>query len=156
MLRKAASAASDFASETTDKAKTAISDAADIASNTVDAAKIFGSSATDSISNTTRKLRDNHWPTIEKVVTEGLLTIAADRLRDEAAVKGVMENAYELLPVAIRLVVPRDSYLKFVFQHRETLLTKLSDYQSEKPQTTEQPTMLMIESNNENSNADVK
>ncbi len=55
-----------------------------------------------------------HWPTIEHVLVDGLLAISIEKLKDDQLVQGVIEKAYETLPVGVRLVLPRDRYLEFV------------------------------------------
>ena len=56
-------------------------------------------------------LVEQHWQTIERVTVDGLLSVSAEKLKDEAMVKDVLERAYEALPTVVRLVLPRDGYL---------------------------------------------
>lgn len=75
---------------------------------------------------------DTHWSTIEKVIVDGLLTIAVDRLSDDQVVRGVMEKVYETFPVGVRLVMPRDRYLEFALARRDPLLLRLDEYRAQR------------------------
>jgi len=70
-------------------------------------------------------LVDQHWQTIERVTVDGLLSVSADKLKDDAMVKDVLERAYEALPTVVRLVLPRDRYLEIVIQKKQPLLAKI-------------------------------
>ncbi|WP_313620079.1 hypothetical protein [Achromobacter sp.] len=70
-------------------------------------------------------LVEQHWQTIERVTVDGLLSVSAEKLKDEAMVKDVLERAYEALPTVIRLVLPRERYLEIVIQKKQPLLAKI-------------------------------
>ena len=70
-------------------------------------------------------LVDQHWQTIERVTVDGLLSVSAEKLKDDAMVKDVLERAYEALPTVIRLVLPRERYLEIVIQKKQPLLAKI-------------------------------
>lgn len=70
-------------------------------------------------------LVDQHWQTIERVTVDGLLSVSAEKLKDDAMVKDVLERAYEALPTVVRLVLPRDRYLEIVIQKKQPLLAKI-------------------------------
>ncbi len=70
-------------------------------------------------------LVEQHWQTIERVTVDGLLSVSAEKLKDEAMVKDVLERAYEALPTVVRLVLPRDRYLEIVIQRKQPLLAKI-------------------------------
>lgn len=70
-------------------------------------------------------LVEQHWQTIERVTVDGLLSVSAEKLKDEAMVKDVLERAYEALPTVVRLVLPRDRYLEIVIQKKQPLLAKI-------------------------------
>jgi len=70
-------------------------------------------------------LVEQHWQTIERVTVDGLLNVSAEKLKDDAMVKDVLERAYEALPTVIRLVLPRERYLEIVIQKKQPLLAKI-------------------------------
>ncbi|CAB3666873.1 hypothetical protein LMG26690_00877 [Achromobacter animicus] len=70
-------------------------------------------------------LVEQHWQTIERVTVDGLLSVSAEKLKDDAMVKDVLERAYEALPTVIRLVLPRERYLEIVIQKKQPLLAKI-------------------------------
>ncbi|MGE8668409.1 MAG: hypothetical protein ACN6PM_11820 [Achromobacter mucicolens] len=70
-------------------------------------------------------LVEQHWQTIERVTVDGLLSVSAEKLKDDAMVKDVLERAYEALPTVVRLVLPRDRYLEIVIQKKQPLLAKI-------------------------------
>ena len=70
-------------------------------------------------------LVEQHWQTIERVTVDGLLSVSAEKLKDDAMVKDVLERAYEALPTVIRLVLPRERYLEIVIQKKQPLRAKI-------------------------------
>jgi len=70
-------------------------------------------------------LVEQHWQTIERVTVDGLLSVSAEKLKDDAMVKDVLERAYEALPTVIRLVLSRERYLEIVIQKKQPLLAKI-------------------------------
>lgn len=70
---------------------------------------------------------DHHWPKIEPIVVNGLISFAEDRLRDDELLKMAFEKIYELLPTPFRLVVPRQRFLEYSMSHREPLLLKMNE-----------------------------
>jgi hypothetical protein len=70
-------------------------------------------------------LVEQHWQTIERVTVDGLLSVSAEKLKDEAMIKDVLERAYEALPTVVRLVLPRERYLEIVIQKKQPLLAKI-------------------------------
>ncbi|MCJ0972154.1 hypothetical protein MST27_02060 [Pseudomonas sp. PS1] len=73
-----------------------------------------------------------YWPTIERVLVEGLLAVAHDRLNDDATFVWAVDKAFELLPTPVRLVVPRTALHEHSLRHRETIIKKLEAVQAQR------------------------
>lgn len=80
-------------------------------------------------------------PVIERVVLDGLVGIAEDKLQDDVLVASIFNKAYELLPTPVRLVLPREKCLNWLMQNREPLLLKLGDYHSTSSESGQQTTL---------------
>ncbi len=68
---------------------------------------------------------EKHWPAIERVITDGLVGVTEEKLRDEIFLQSSFEKVYELLPIAIRFVVDRDKFIGYCMSHREPILLRL-------------------------------
>ncbi|MCY7264281.1 hypothetical protein [Pseudomonas protegens] len=68
---------------------------------------------------------EKHWPAVERILVDGLITVAHDRLRDDEVFLLAVEKAFELLPTPIRLVLPRSSFIKHSMAHRDSLVMKI-------------------------------
>lgn len=79
-----------------------------------------------------QQIIEKHWPTIERVVTDGLLSIAEDKLKDEAFLQLSFEKIYELLPAAVRFVIARDKFISYCMGHRDPILLRLEASRSER------------------------
>ena len=73
-------------------------------------------------------LFERHWPKVEHVVVNGLISVAEEKLKDDQFLQSVFESAYELLPTAVRIVLPRTKFIEFSMQRREPILLKLQDF----------------------------
>jgi hypothetical protein len=82
-------------------------------------------------------LVEQHWQTIERVTVDGLLSVSAEKLKDDAMVKDVLERAYEALPTVVRLVLPRDRYLEIVIQKKQPLLAKIEGARNRRQERTQ-------------------
>ncbi|WP_312629042.1 hypothetical protein [Scandinavium sp.] len=80
-------------------------------------------------------------PVIERVVLEGLVGIAEDKLQDDELIADLFNKAYEFLPTPIRLVLPREKCLSWLMQNRGPLLLKLGDYRPTSPEANPQPAL---------------
>ncbi|MFP3847790.1 hypothetical protein [Pseudomonas sp. W5-01] len=68
---------------------------------------------------------EQHWTEIERVVVDGLLTVTHDRLQDDEVFLMAVEKIFELLPMPIRLVLPRTAFQKHSLQHRESIVRQI-------------------------------
>lgn len=68
---------------------------------------------------------EQHWTEIERVVVDGLLTVTHDRLQDDEVFLMAVEKVFELLPMPIRLVLPRTAFQKHSLQHRESIVRQI-------------------------------
>ena len=65
---------------------------------------------------------------LDKIVINGLLNIAEDKLSDDAFIESVFNKAYELLPVPVRMVLKREWCLSYLQSRKAPLLTQLQLY----------------------------
>ena len=72
--------------------------------------------------NTASDYLDKNWPQIERVLVDGLLTVTHDRIKDDEAFLLVAEKAFELLPVPVRLLLPRSAFLAHTEKHRVSIV----------------------------------
>jgi len=83
---------------------------------------------------------DKSWPIIEKIVMDGLLSLAEEALKDEKNIKMFFEKTYELLPTGVRLVLSREKFVELSMKKRDPLLLSLQEYKLEKqPPATSSP-----------------
>ena len=98
----------------------------------LDATKQFASSKYEAGKAGANITWEKHWPSIERVLVEGLLSIAEEKLRDDKMIEGAITKLYETLPLAVRVVLSRDRFLVFTMEHRETLLLKVQNTRAER------------------------
>ncbi|WP_312805783.1 hypothetical protein [Atlantibacter hermannii] len=77
---------------------------------------------------------------LERIVIDGLLNIAEEKLSDTELVESVLKKAYELLPAPVRLVVSRDWCLRYLHARKEPLLAQLRQYQAARAEGLSPPT----------------
>lgn len=75
---------------------------------------------------------DKHWPAVEKILVDGLLSVAHDRLKDDEAFLYAVEKAFELLPAPVRLVLPRGAFIKHSLTHRDSIVAQISAKQADR------------------------
>lgn len=68
---------------------------------------------------------EKHWPAVEKVLVDGLLTVAHDRLKDDEIFLLAVEKAFELLPTPVRLILPRSAFIKHSLTHRDSIVAQI-------------------------------
>lgn len=122
-----ASGASDSAKGLAGRASRTVSSAMESTASSAAKIKDSGSAAMGAVSGKSNELIDQHWPKIERVVVDGMLNVASDKLKDEASVMLVLERAYEALPTLVRLALPRERYLEIVVKRKEPLLARIDD-----------------------------
>ncbi|MGE8619383.1 MAG: hypothetical protein ACN6O0_16290 [Achromobacter spanius] len=121
-ITELASGASGTAKNLAGKASRSVSNA--VESTASSAVKVKGA-ALDAVSGKGHDLIDHHWPKVERVVVDGLLNVASDKLKDDASVQLVLERAYEALPTLVRLALSRERYLEMVVKRKEPLLARI-------------------------------
>lgn len=67
---------------------------------------------------------------LERIVIDGLLHIAEEKLSDANFVESVFSKAYELLPTPVRMVVSRQWCLRYLHSRKAPLLLQLQQYQA--------------------------
>jgi hypothetical protein len=100
----------------------------------VDNTKSLVSDGIDVGKSKANDLVEKHWSTIEKVMIDGLITIAEDKLKDDAIMESLLDRAYQLLPIAIRFAVPQHMFIEISMKKREPLLLKLQEHKEKKHQ----------------------
>lgn len=91
---------------------------------------------TTNLLNKATQIWTQHYANIEAKLIEGLLHLAEDRLQHDAEIRLVIEKVYELLPTAVRLVLPRDYFINKVLEQKKPLLKKV---QSMRAKTAPKP-----------------
>jgi hypothetical protein len=74
-----------------------------------------------------QELFAEHYPKIEPMVVDGLLSVAEEKLNDELVLSGYIEKTYELLPMPVRLMVSRAQFTEFAMKHKAPLLQKVAE-----------------------------
>lgn len=80
----------------------------------------------------TSEVMQKHWPVVEKLLVEGLLGVAEEKLRDTESVVYVFDKVYEALPIAVRLLVGRDKFIGYCVSHQAPLLERIDGYRAGK------------------------
>ncbi len=97
------------------------------------------------VSSSNSKLQDlfdQHYPIIEPFIVNGLLKIAVDKLKDDKSLNTIFLTAYKMLPIPVRLLIPKNRFLEFTIAHRNPLLQKvltLQENRNKKPSEIEMP-----------------
>lgn len=81
---------------------------------------------------------EEHWPSIERVLVEGLLTVAEEKLQDDQLLEGAFLKFYETLPLAARFILTRERFVEFTMARRDPILLKLQDFRAQRVLTIEQ------------------
>lgn len=72
-------------------------------------------------------LWQQHSSKIEHLVVDGLLGLTEDKLVNEAEIRAVIAKVYELLPMPVRLVLPRDFIINKILEQKGPLLNKVKE-----------------------------
>lgn len=75
---------------------------------------------------------EQHWPAVEHLIVEGLLTVAEEKLKDDQTLKGLFLKLYKTLPVAARIVLSRERFVEFTMARRDGILIKLQDLRAKR------------------------
>lgn len=67
---------------------------------------------------------------LERIVIDGLLNIAEEKLSDADFIESAFSKAYELLPTPVRMVVSRQWCLRYLHARKEPLLMQLRQYRT--------------------------
>jgi hypothetical protein len=118
--------------EISERAKAGITDRTKRAKDSLEGAMNHSSSMLASGKEKSKVVMEKHWPTIEKVLVAGLLGIAEEKLRDEEFLKAAFGKGYEILPIGIRIVLPRETFVSYCLGHREPIARRLEGYKSER------------------------
>lgn len=98
----------------------------------VEATKQFASDKYEASKAGASATWDKHWPAVEHLLVEGLLTVAEEKLCDEKTIESVFSKLYETLPLAARFVLSRDRFLKVTMARRDSLLLKVQHVRAQR------------------------
>ncbi|MCC4597682.1 hypothetical protein NRY95_17980 [Xanthomonas campestris pv. phormiicola] len=82
---------------------------------------------------------EKHWPQIERLLVDGMLTIAHERIADDESFSLVAEKAFELLPTPVRLLLPRSAFLAHSEKHRASIIQLIEGKRRERLALESQP-----------------
>jgi len=75
---------------------------------------------------------DLYWPQVKEYVQKQTAAVAIDLANNNACMTKVFEGAYEvLLPLPLRLILPKDTFVKYCFSHREQLVARITSPRTE-------------------------
>ena len=108
-----------------DKAKS-LKDKVDVV-QAVDVACHAASTTIDTGRNKASEVFDAHWPQVEGFVLERALPLASDGLMDEEGVRTLFEKAFSMLPIHLRLILPKAMFIEMAMKRREPLLRRVQE-----------------------------
>lgn len=76
-----------------------------------------------------------HYQKIEPIIVNGLLGIAEEKLKDEAFLEGQLQKVYEILPMPIRVLMPREKFLEMAIKQKAPLLQKVAEIKDKRNET---------------------
>lgn len=65
---------------------------------------------------------ERYWPSVERVLVDGLLDVAEDRLQDENFLQDTLRRLYAPAPLPLRLLVTEDFFVKKCMTKKDALL----------------------------------
>jgi hypothetical protein len=86
----------------------------------------FASKAKDALSSS--DVVETQWNKFEGTVIKSLSAVTEDQLRDDEAMSGLLEGAYELMPLPFRLVVSSKKFVEFGLKKNQYLVEKVAAY----------------------------
>ena len=69
-----------------------------------------------------KKLMEEHWPRIQKATREKVAPAALAAAKDDKMMQLLLTPVYMTLPFPVRLVIKKEVFMKFCFEHRERLI----------------------------------
>jgi hypothetical protein len=82
---------------------------------------------------------DKHWAKVEKILYDRLVNLANSKLNDDKSLEFVFDKAYELMPMPIRLILPRHQFIQFCLNRKTFILRKIPTYNELKKQKANNP-----------------
>ncbi len=131
---KSVEAISTTASDFDKKTRSLIESTTQKTTTTIYDVKIATQSAIASSKESAHAIHQKYGPTVEKIVINGLIGIAEEKLQDEVFLKSSLGKIYELLPTAFRMMVDRDSFISFCLDNKDPIALKIHGYKIENPQ----------------------
>jgi len=109
--------------------------------NAVDKLELKGSinnalkATTDSMGSVKLWMSDTHaeyYSIVEKVVTDGLLGIAEDKLKDEEFIEDFFEKSWNVLPAPVQLFLVKKTFLAFCNTKKDLAVSAITQRQKER------------------------
>lgn len=136
---RASSQAKTIVSKSFDKAYHAASEAGNKSMNIVESSAkktsvLLSDTATHAKSaiisgqESASEIVERYGPAMEKIVVNGLIDIAEDKLSDEDFLNSTLEKIYEFLPTSIRIVVGRELFISFFIKSKTPILKKIKEH----------------------------
>lgn len=123
--------ASQVICEAGDKTRSVMEDTAQKTTVVISDVVITATSAVVSGKESANAMYEQYGPAIENVVVNGLIDVAEEKLQDEMFLKASLEKIYELLPVAVRMIVSRDVFFDYCLARKEPLVVKIKGYKEQ-------------------------
>ena len=131
---KSAEAISTTANEFDKKARSLLEATTQNTTATMSDVKAAAQSAIASSKKSAHAMHQKYGPTVEKIIINGLIGIAEEKLQDEIFLKTSLEKIYEFLPTPFRIMVDRDSFVNFCLDNKDPITLKIQEYKIENPQ----------------------
>ena len=135
--------ASNLAGEAENKTRSIFDNATHKTTVAIADAKTATKSAIASSTESAHAMHLKYGPTVEKIVINGLIGIAEEKLQDEIFLKSSLAKIYELLPTPFRMAIDRDALIGFCIDNKDPIAMKIQGYKKQ----TEEKSQPKIENN---------
>ena len=142
-ISESAEKASNVADEFENKTRSIFDNATQKTTAAIADAKTATKLAIVSSKESAHAMHLKYGPTVEKIVVNGLIGIAEEKLQDEIFLKSSLAKIYELLPTPFRMAIDRDAFIGFCMDNKEPIAMKIQGYKKQ----TEENSQPKIENN---------
>ena len=88
----------------------------------VDVARHAASTTVDAGRNKASEVFAAHWPRVESFVLERALPLANDGLMNDEGIRTLFDNAFAMLPIHLRLILPKTIFIEMAMTRRDPLV----------------------------------
>ena len=71
------------------------------------------------------KAIEEHWPKVQKIFQEKVKPTALEAAKNDEMLQIIFISVYHQLPFGLRLVIKKDSFIKFCFKNRDRLFSDI-------------------------------